>query len=339
MSAPKNQNEWQGIAEYVSTLLEDNQEWIDRYAGYAKVITDKEDDIMEMRRCFYQRKPLYVYSTISDATNAKTKRKNKIEYDLRFHGQSIASIIVENTEVSLIETEEQHKNTESHFGFKYEKLHSGKTDWDGLEARKFRQVFNGQTKKNLPGKSPEHFLESKLLLEFSKKCGAGKYLHNIQPVKLAGAYFQMPTPLTASEDKPKYSGRYGGGIDILSRVRCKGKKLCVMELKDENKAGEPPEKAMQQVVAYAVFVAHLLRSKSRNNWYKIFGFKGNIPTGGLEIIASIIMPGEGIGFEGLEIKLNKLNTIITMRSLYFNETARDGFEFSGSLRNEMLGEE
>ena len=81
---------------------------------------------------------------------------------------------------------------------------------------------------------------------FSKKSSTGKILCNIQPVKLAGiARFQMPTPFRVSDiNNVKYTGSTGGGIDIIARIR-KGSttKLCIMELKDENKLKEPPAKA------------------------------------------------------------------------------------------------
>ena len=339
MTIKINSNEWENSAKLVSELLETNVEWKDRFSEYAKEITDRMEKIKGMRKCFNQRKPLYVYSRIGAVKDAKIKHKGKIVYDLRFHGQSVATIEVENEEVYLSETEEQHKKAEDYFGFKYAKLPT-KTPWAGSEAAEFRKSFReldlDPQGKNQPGKSREHFLESKLLDEFNKKKRAeGKSLVNIQPVRLAGAYFQMPTPLAASGviDYEKKAGA-GGGIDILARIKYTGKSnLCIMELKDENKKEEPPEKVMQQAVAYAVFIAHLLRNTARNSgnkWYKLFGFGENVPRE-LDLMAIAVMPGKGTDFEK-EVWLEELKTTIMLRSLYFEETDKAGFAFSGSLQ-------
>jgi len=50
-----------------------------------------------------------------------------------------------------------------------------------------------------------------------------------------------------------------------------------MELKDHNNDSEPPKKVMKQAIAYATFLARLLRSDSGDEWYKIMGVSGNIP--------------------------------------------------------------
>ena len=131
-----------------------------------------------------------------------------------------------------------------------------------------------------------------LLTEFSKKSGKDKVLCNIQPVKLANvARFQMPTPLRASNiKKVEYACSYGGGIDILSRIgKGKATKLCIMEIKDENIAIEPPVKVIQQSLAYATFIRELLRSESGQEWWKIFGFSGKIPEQ-LELYVACVMP-------------------------------------------------
>ena len=129
---------------------------------------------------------------------------------------------------------------------------------------------------------------------FSKKRGIDKILCNIQPVKLAGiARFQMPTPLSAAKIKEvKFIGPAGGGIDIISRIGAgSATKLCIMELKDENKPDEPPAKVILQGLAYAVFIKELLRSESGAEWWKIFGFSGKLPEQ-LELYVICVMPSK-----------------------------------------------
>ena len=110
-----------------------------------------------------------------------------------------------------------------------------------------------------------------------------KKLTYIRPVILSGkGFFQMKTPFSASKhnakDYPVYSMRdngaaNGGGIDILARVAHNDGswRLAVIELKDENKKGESQPVVMQQALAYATFVAHLLRDPDCGDfWWNIF---------------------------------------------------------------------
>ena len=130
------------------------------------------------------------------------------------------------------------------------------------------------------------------LTGFSKKSSLDKILCNIQPVKIAGiARFQMPTPIRASDIKNiKFAGSGGGGIDIISRIGTgKATKLCIMELKDENKAKGAPLEAVQQGLAYATFIRELLRSNSGQVWWGIFGFSGILPEQ-IELCVACVMP-------------------------------------------------
>jgi hypothetical protein len=149
--------------------------------------------------------------------------------------------------------------------------------WDGHETKQFRRYFRSlpdRSRTNNKG-NVEHNVENMLLAEFSKRKSADKLLLGIQPVKIAGVRFGMPTPLSASDHgKLKYANAYGGGIDILARS---GAKLTVIEVKDENTPKEPPQAALKQAIEYAVFIRELLRSKSGEKWYRVFGFSGKLP--------------------------------------------------------------
>jgi len=360
---------YEQVEQLVSRLLTEPpkcHDWENRYNGYAKEIIGKKPILERVQNCFRQWSPLCVYSKISDITGAATKRKVRIDYDLRFHGQSVATIMVENGNVFLMETKEQRANTNEHFTrFTSETFRKKwetrewleKMKWDSKEARNFRKFFRGlEGKGALPedkqhGEFKEHFYESMLLVEFAKKKGEKKSLANIQPVKLLDkAFFQMPTSLRASDSDniecEKKEGR-GGGIDIMSRVgRGGAAKLCIMELKDENIKKERPEKVMQQAVAYAVFIAHLLRSNSGDKWYNIFGFNKKNPEKGvprdLTLIAAVVMPDDGVTPDFKEyppLELNELNTTIMLRSLYFDPKTSGkpgGFKFSGSLKGMLV---
>ena len=62
-----------------------------------------------------------------------------------------------------------------------------------------------------------------------------------------------------------------------------------MELKDENVPQEPPAKVILQGLAYVTFIRELLRSKSGQEWWKIFGFSGKLPEQ-LELYVVSVMP-------------------------------------------------
>lgn len=173
------------------------------------------------------------------------------------------------------------------------KVFLSKVDWKGNKAKKFRSHFkNREQVRNIETNrgNEEHRIESLLLSEFSKT--KDKALPFIKPVAIAKIRFPMPTPLSASNHKQiKYSGIYGGGIDILARTGTGGRatNLCIMELKDENIKKELPKNVIKQALTYATFIRELLRSDSGQDWWKLFGFRGNIPQK-LVLFATCVMP-------------------------------------------------
>ena len=209
------------------------------------------------------------------------------------------------------------------------------------KASKFRAAFTKELLKKEKGKSREHHVENMLLAEFGKS--TDKKLCNIKPIRLCGLFFQMPTQLTASKETINLAKKgKGGGIDILARVRHKkkygGRRICVMELKDENKSDEPPQKVMKQAVAYATFIARLLRSESGNNWYKIFGFSNETVPDELTIDVSVVMPYDEVrneNFETIEPIQVAENTYLKLYSLYFIRNENGVREFVGSLKDDI----
>lgn len=306
------------IINKVQELLDSNSEWEQRYSDYLNDIDMQMAENDRCRKLFHVNSPLYVYSSISKAKNSRC------EYDLRFKGQSVATLKVDkNNKLTVIPKESVSKyfeiNTSSSF------------DWLSSEARTFRKHFSALPDDSKT-KSPEHAIENKLLAEFCKSQSLGKKIVNIQPVKLNGMFFQMPTPLSASSSQIKYAGVSGGGIDILSRVRVVNKRanenseLVVFEVKDENKNSEPVNRVICQAVAYGVFIARLLTIN--NLWLKKFSINGNPKTIN---IATLMPKGQAGGsFERLRFPVG--NYEIELHTLYFD----DNFNFSGSLMSKIL---
>jgi hypothetical protein len=309
------------IIETTLDLLSKNTEWEERYAKYIKYLKDKQP------KRFIKPEGLSVYSSVSGYKGET--------YDLRFDGQSVGLVVSRPNEILLYPRDEAN---EKYFGFKIGKKC---VDWHSPEATKFRRFFRDRANGSLDIKlkSPEHRVENCLLKEFAKRTRKeGKELTNIQPIKLNDCFFQMPTPLKASDHNPTYAKQYGGGIDILSRIKIDGEsRICVMEVKDENKESESQADAMEQALSYATFVAKLLRSKSGQLWWDFFmgreSVSRQIPSN-LNIDVITIMPtGETEEFANIIFDVPQLATKFHCHSLYYDNEAFAGgkFIFSGSF--------
>ena len=276
--------ECEDLVSKVLSKLSDNTEWEDRYSKYADAINSNLAIIRNNKQKFNEWSPLFLYMNVTEA------KKDNGAFSLRYRGQDVATLKAKNDYI-FISTKGYDEKNERDFDCLTKLNNNG---WDSKEARVFRKHFSNNPSRSTKSskRNDEHRIESLLLSEFSKTSSKDKLLCGIQPVKIANiARLQMPTPLSASNiGKLKYSNENGGGIDILSRINMRGSpKLCVMEVKDENVAKEPPVKAIKQALIYATFIRELLRSKSGSTWWKIFGFTRPIPTH-LELFVTCIMP-------------------------------------------------
>lgn len=311
-------------AKEVSELLTNNSEWEGRYKSYVGRL-NQADKVSKLAASQFGRcKNLAVYLSISRATKIST---SKVCFDLRYRGQSVADLIV-NLQKKLISLRLAKTNAASFLGYPETlKNNTSEIPWRSDLASRFRTFFAGSSSFNAGIKrNAEHDMESQWLTQLSLRTSANKMLMGIQPVKLLGQRFQMPTPLTACKAKDgavKYSAYSGGGIDVLARHgKGKGVRLTVIELKDENKSSEPPEKAIRQAIAYAAFVRLLLRSKKTDAsaWWKLFGFKGEIPAK-LIIQAVIAMPSgkhNDTSFAMQRIAFDDPNDSLELHYIYFD---------------------
>ena len=314
------QNEFYEAIREAQTLLQNENEWVDRYKKYAKDIAANIEYIKKIRGTFCEWSPLKLYLNTS---NAKSTSKT-VRFELRYLGQTVADLICK--ESPKLDTKKYDETNKRDFDCEVALTNA---DWKGKGAQDFRKHFKSRlTARNANGKksNEEHRLESLLLTEFSKNKSKEKVLLGIQPVKIAKVRFPMPTPLSASKhNKVKYSGAFGGGIDILTRVRTADKSinLCIMELKDENTKKEPPKDAVKQAITYATFIRELLRSESGEEWWKIFGFRRKLPDE-LVLLAACVMPSianddKSFANLALDIYDNKGEDKILLHYLYFTE--------------------
>jgi hypothetical protein len=215
----------------------------------------------------------------------------KLLLDVRYRGQSVATLKV-NKDIVTISTKKQDDKNLRYFNCN---IQLNDIAWQETGASEFRKFFKNRTysRNDNNKKNEEHNVENLLLSEFSKRNSKNKQITGIQPIKISGVRFGMPTPISASDHKElTYAKHSGGGIDIFSRTgKGHATYLTVIEVKDENNSKEPPKDALKQGIQYAVFIRELLRSNCGKDWYKIFGFTGGIPKH-LTIRAVCAMPDD-----------------------------------------------
>ena len=338
-------------------LLDSNREWEEIYARYAQELNPNQKTYNDRAKKFRKPYSLVVYSTIGKVLDGSST----FSYDLRFAGQSVGGIKVkEGDKICLYVSEKQSKYAKEHFGFTNSKEIKGE-DWHSKEAREFRTFYGKQNSTNLINiKSEEHRIESFLLQEFSKSKSEGKKLCYIQPVRLGGRFFQLTTPLSASNHIPSLSltkdkkGATGGGIDILARVKHNhfGFRFAVIELKDDNDASECQEQVMYQALIYATFLAKLLRSKrgirsergirskSGENWYNILrplkSKETEVPQKLMIDVVTLMPSGNSKEGELEPIEIPELNVTLCPYTLYYTKDQYGNPDvFSGKLYEEL----
>lgn len=308
---------YKNVITEVQKLLSVNVEWKDRYNEYIDEILKKAEKapFKKVQEQFAVPAPFQLYMPLSTVVNDCSGIRTLFE--LRFHGQSVAMLVVTNKEDKKVALRIKHTQAIYNvlLAAKMEKeatyledLFKGtealsEYDWHGEEAKAFRRIYSELEKAlekddqlRLAGQ-PEHEMESELLQNYSQKSSSDKEIRFIQPVMMydTRARFQMPTPIRASDvkngvDKLSYSKSNGGGIDILARVGSgRSTYLAVLELKDENTRNEPPHKAICQAIAYATFLHELIRGECGQKWWSFFGFGGSVPKN-LSLKAIITMP-------------------------------------------------
>jgi hypothetical protein len=313
------------VVSATSLLYDRADEWTSRYSEYARQLLKNKERIQNKKNNFKEWPPVHLYMDISSA-------KRGMEFSLRYQGQNIAKMKVNAQDEVTIITKKFDETNKRDFGCHIELYND---PWASKKASEFRQHFKGMPVRSHRSRkgNEEHRMESLLLTEFSK-ASQSKLLRNIRPVKIADfARFQMPTPFSASSTLG-YSGANGGGIDILSRIGIgAGARLCIMEVKDENTSKEPLHKAVQQGLAYAVFIRELLRSKSGSGWWQIFGFNRRLPEK-LELSVVSAMPpkeGDDLSFAGQVIHVPNSEDCIHLHYLSFQEKDNKLLAMASSL--------
>lgn len=324
------ENEYQNFADKIQRELNTDRSWVDQYNGYADILLKNEMRINELRKLFHEQEPLYVYLSIGRAD------KTKLMFNLRFLGQSIGDLVADESTIMLNIDETQAENNRKYFSKKESEEYSqftkaGSYPWKGTEAAKIRKEFSERLRDiECVPRQQEHMVESALFSEFEKESGENKALRWIQPIDYAGVRIHMKTALKASSvvKGDAVLSSSGGEIDLFCRRKAGNRSyLTIIEIKDENKSTESPEKAIKQAIAYAVFIRELIHSKSGAKWMQMWGM-GNQPWQDSVILNAAIAMPEGehddLSFVGQEVTLG--NDIIKLHHISFvgGRKPRDG---------------
>lgn len=322
---------YQEISDDVVKLLKDNDGWIKRYKSYVNKIEPNSTNahyVNAVIKSFRAEEPLTKYISIGKVRDVS----KEVTIDLRINGHSVAEYITELTDdvkeaidnkeystsyvrkiiransyivfkrTGLEKVAQSDETISKEFYEAAEKYDCKKVKWTDKPATEFRKLIKEIDTKSVHS---EHTLETQLLKRLSAKSSKGKPICSIQPIRLCGAFFQLVTPLKASEvestdlvyyskDKNGHESA-GGGIDILARIKNENNQpeICVIELKDEYRNEEKPTRAIKQAIAYATFLDTLIREEESlgSEWYKeILGIKKDIRDIPIKINAVVAMP-------------------------------------------------
>lgn len=263
------------LFESISVLLEDNHEKIDRALGsWLSALETCIKKVQADKDLFHQWSPLRIYISL---VGMKTK---KPKFSLRFLGQEVGNIIVDNGTARLCISSRHCKNNQAWFAEHHPKgigdfgLPPGMYEWKKAEAKKFRRDFKDvQNSPHVKIGIPEHRIESAIIeeMESGRKSKFDGMVGPILPVKVAKCPLQFPLPLSASNGYPVLKF---GHIDILARRGYpRNVKLSVWELKSPGVLSH----AVEQAYIYALTLRYILKSLHGKEWYRLCGFLSNVP--------------------------------------------------------------
>ena len=330
---------YENIEKVHGILKNDCGDWQKRYYEHCKKIIDKKDNIIEFLEKSHEWEPFTKNVTISSIEN--------LFIDLRYKGQTVGKLTNENNSI-IFSTKEKNETNYRDFGCE---VIVDKELWNGGEnSRKFRKYFKDKLpeRKNKSKGNEEHRIES-LIIDYldgkKRKDDGNKLINNLVPIKIFNKVrFALNTPIGASKDiKGCKTG--GGGIDIFARY---GRNLTIIEVKDKNESIEPPQKAMNQAISYAVFIRELLRAEQKrdNTWWKLFGYTRELPKI-LHLNVAIAMPfadkennnGENVYFKNnnkpIQLKIKDESgdfyDILELHYIYYKEIDGKILEIETSL--------
>lgn len=266
------------IITEIDSIWNANNGFKDKLNSWLAQVNITKHVAVEAKQCFHQWRPLAVYVRAGNGA-----RKGIASFSLRFLGQEVASLIVQDNDVYLNISDKIARTNKRYFPNLM--LYTGRYAWRGREAQHFRRYFKNTAKSNMAKlHSPEHKIESRIIEEM---CGKSKnkfggIVSGIQPVTLSGFPLQFPLPISGSSGTPKATN---GHMDILARRRSGRICLSIWELKAPGRY----KNTLREVYIYSVTLLKMLRDPELGQeWYEVFGFSGKIPVA-LRIEAVVVI--------------------------------------------------
>ena len=281
------------IIEQTQKICEENKDWKVQYANMANAMLENQELIQKFYREIKNYEHLQFY-----LTGVSTTQPTIYTISVKYFGQPVADISISNDEVH-ISTEKYNDTNKKELGCDIQ-LNG---EWKTVHALKFLNYFEGDiTSKNKDGGKSK--IESLLLAEFSKTVADDKLMTGIQPIKFQRLFYLMPT--------------LDSNINIL--VRTKVRRITIINTLDPTNENETTEDLLAKATEQAIFLINLLRSESGNLWYKIMGFKGQIPSTITIKVCSAIpnkLESKEKAFEPFQLKYGNDN--IEYHYLYYGE--------------------
>ena len=311
-------------------------EWEALYRKYIDCIkryeTKQLDDSLKQ---FLSSSKLTLHSSIGRAEQDADTEQDLMELDLRFAGQSVASIKQETETVIWTAKENISDYFNNSPTFPSNRL------LNSAEEKQFIRFFEEEAKES-DVRTQKNRIVEELLKEFRKEQGANKALLYIQPVLLNGMFFSMPVPFTIQGDGVGYTTGRAGHIDIFARrwPGVRGHRCIMSVIPDEENTDYPL--AAERALKYAVFIAALLRSDSLGyDWWNFIRNQEedkDVPENlHIDVVVAVPQGQQGLDhFQGEKIPLDELKCTFHCHTLYYDTQALlDGMltGFRGSYAN------
>lgn len=278
--------EYKKWAETVQRVLQEKTDWVKVYGDYAAAMLSNGAKMEQCRKKFRVPSPLTCYVTLGNSKDGKAV------YDLRYLGQSVGEIKIQNEQPMLFVDEEKNETSHKYFGYEVGCI-CGEPWGTGKNSRKFRDFYRNVIDNQKLPRQKEHMVEARLFQELSKTTGEDKQLKYIQPIKFANCFTHMKTALAASGAKDGNFSvvKSGGEIDVFCRrkVGVSESRLTVIEVKDKPEKNESFKEAMFQAITYAVFIRELIHTPHGSKWMKIWGINDK-KKDGITINAVVAIP-------------------------------------------------
>lgn len=237
-------------------VMEQSKDWNKTYDELLKILTDKKELLDKFHKDIKEFEGIQFYLVGAGAT-----QDNIFTVQARYQGQPIATIKISEDKTTVTTTtydERNKKNYNCEFQLKEQDLHT-------KETMQFLTYFNKEMKPK--GKINEQtHTQAMLLSEFAKTSSYDKLLTGIQPIKYSNLYYPIPIILDPKEAEHGY-------IEVLTRTKVR--KLTLVETLTETTT---PESVLANATSKAIFLCSLLTNEQGQQWYKIMGFHGRVPT-------------------------------------------------------------